>query len=67
MGPVVFSHGEGGIGPVVLAANQGDGGIGPVVFASVLWVVKAFRPIALVKTSRTRTATTIHLFMDPSE
>lgn len=67
IGLVVLSHTDGGLGPVILAANQGDGGIGLVVFASVEWVVNAFKPIALVKTNKTRSTTSIHLFIDPSE
>jgi hypothetical protein len=66
-GAVVFRQGEGGTGAVVLAINQGDGGTGAVVLASVEWVVKAFRPMALVTTSRARTSNISHLFMDPSE
>jgi len=63
----VLLQGDGGIGAVVLAESQGDGGIGAVVLAEIEWAVKAFRPIALVSTSRTKTATTNHLDMDPSE
>ena len=65
IGLVVFRQGVGGIGLVVLAANQGVGGIGLVVFASVEWVVKAFKPIALVSTNSTSKATVNHLFIDP--
>ena len=53
-------QGDGGIGAAVLATNQGDGGIGAAVFS-------ALRPIAPVKTSRTNTATSDHLDIDPSE
>jgi hypothetical protein len=65
IGAVVFAQGVGGIGAVVFA--QGVGGIGAVVFASVEWVVKAFRPTALVRTNNTNTTTTIHLFTVSSE
>ncbi|MGH9708709.1 MAG: hypothetical protein ACRD5R_18325, partial [Candidatus Acidiferrales bacterium] len=67
IGLVVFRQGVGGIGLVVLAANQGVGGIGLVVFASAEWVVKAFKPIALVSTNSTSKAITSHRFIDPSE
>jgi hypothetical protein len=36
------------------------------LFATDEWVVKDFRPIALVSTSKTNTATISHLFIDPS-
>jgi hypothetical protein len=65
IGLPVFVHGVGGIGLPVFAANQGVGGMGLPVFASVPWVVKALRPIALVKTSKTNTTTIDHLFIDP--
>jgi hypothetical protein len=65
IGLPVFVHGVGGIGLPVFAANQGVGGIGLPVFASVPWVVKALRPTALVKTSKTNTTTINHLFIDP--
>ena len=61
-----MNQGVGGIGAVV-ADSHGVGGIGAVVKTEIEWVVKAFRPIALVSTSRTKTATTNHLDMDPSE
>jgi len=65
IGPPVFAHGVGGIGPPVLATNQGVGGIGPPVLASAVWVVNAFRPTALVRTSSTKATTINHLFIDP--
>ena len=65
IGLLVFVHGVGGIGLLVLTANQGVGGIGLLVLASVTWVPKAFRPTALVRTSRTKTTTISHLFIDP--
>jgi len=69
----VFAQGEGGIGPLVLAASHGDGGMGPLVFAhgeggiGPLVFAIALRPIALVSTSRTNTATRDHLLIDSSE
>lgn len=63
-GALVDIHGVGGTGALVLATNQGVGGTGALVLA-IVWVTTAFRPIALVKTSRTKTATTNHLFIDP--
>jgi len=62
----VVNQGDGGIGAVV-AVSHGDGGIGAVVMAEIEWAVKAFSPIALVRTSSTKTTTTNHLDMDPSE
>jgi hypothetical protein len=73
IGPLLFAQGEGGIGPLLLAASQGDGGIGPLEFAQgdggigPLELASARRPIALVNTSRTITATSDHLDIDPSE
>ena len=69
IGPLVFasSHGVGGIGPLVFASSHGVGGIGPLVFANVEWVAKAFRPTALVRTSKTKTTTITHLFIDPPQ
>ena len=61
------SHGDGGIGAEVNAASHGDGGIGADVLAEIEGAVKAFSPIALVNTISTKTATTNHLDMDPSE
>jgi hypothetical protein len=60
---VLTAQGDGGIGADVLT-DHGDGGIGAEVFASD-WVDKAFRPIALVRTSNTKTATTRPLFTEP--
>ena len=67
-------QGDGGIGALLLATSQGDGGIGALLFASqgeggigALLFASALRPIALVKTSRTNTATSDHLDIDPSE
>jgi hypothetical protein len=66
IGAVVLAHGVGGMGAVVLA--QGVGGIGAVVFAITPgWVVKAFKPIALVSTNKAKTTTTNDLDIDPSE
>ncbi len=65
IGLPVFVHGVGGIGLPVFAASQGVGGIGLPVLASEIWVVKALRPTALVKTSNTNTTTINHLFIDP--
>jgi hypothetical protein len=65
IGPLVFVHGVGGIGPLVLARSHGVGGIGPLVLASVVRVARAFRPTALVRTSKTKTTTINHLFIDP--
>jgi hypothetical protein len=56
-------HGVGGTGADVLADSQGVGGTGALVLATLGWVTRAFRPIALVRTNRTRTVTTIHLFI----
>jgi hypothetical protein len=69
IGPPVLAanQGVGGIGPPVLATNQGVGGIGPPVLASAVWVVNAFRPTALVRTSSTKATTINHLFIDPPE
>ena len=53
-----------GIGADVLA--HGVIGIGADVFARREWVAKAFRPIALVRTKSTNTATTSHLDIYPS-
>ena len=61
IGLPVFAHGVGGIGLPVFAANHGVGGIGLPVFAS------AFRPTALVRTSKTKTTTINHLFIEPPE
>lgn len=63
----MFIHGVGGIGAPVFANSHGVGGIGAPVLASVVWVDKAFRPTALVRTSNTKTTTIIHLFIDPPE
>jgi hypothetical protein len=65
IGLPVFVHGVGGIGLPVFAASQGVGGIGLPVLASEIWVVRALRPTALVKTSNTNTTTINHLFIDP--
>ena len=69
IGALVFAHGVGGIGALVLASNHGVGGIGALVFAITpgCWVVKAFRPIALVSTNNAKTTTTNDLDIDPSE
>lgn len=74
IGAAVFDQGDGGIGAAVLATSQGDGGIGAAVFAANQGdggigaaVFSALTPIALVKTSRTNTATSDHLDIDPSE
>ena len=58
IGADVFAHGAGGIGADVFT-DQGAGGIGAEVFAS------AFKPAALVNTSRTKATTTSHLFTVP--
>jgi len=60
-GAVVLAQGVGGTGAVVLA--QGVGGTGAVVLATEM----AFRPTALANTNMTKTATTNHLLIDPSE
>ena len=57
----MLAQGAGGTGAVVLA--QGAGGTGAVVLATAI----AFRPAALANTDMTNTATTNHLFIDPSE
>ena len=67
IGLPVFAHGVGGIGLPVFASNHGVGGIGLPVLASVEWVDKAFRPTALVRTSKTKTTTINHLFIEPPE
>lgn len=59
------SHGVGGIGALVFATSHGVGGIGALVLANVEWVANAFRPIALARTSNTKTTTINHLFIDP--
>jgi hypothetical protein len=67
IGLPVFAHGVGGIGLPVFAASHGVGGIGLPVLACVGWVESAFRPIALVRTSNTKTTTINHLFIEPPE
>jgi hypothetical protein len=62
---------DGGNGPLEIEGGNGpleieDGGSGPLEIPSADWVVKAFRPIALVSTSSTNTTTINHLLMDPS-
>jgi hypothetical protein len=58
-GPLEIS--PGGNGPLEI-----DGGSGPLEIPSVDWIVKAFNPIALERTSSTKTTTINHLLMDPS-
>jgi len=54
----------GGTGPLEI----NPGGTGPLLMASIAWgAVKAFSPMALDRTSSTKTTTINHLFMDPSE
>lgn len=69
IGALVFAHGVGGIGALVLADSHGVGGIGALVLAIApgCWVVRAFKPIALVRTNNAKTTTTNDLDMDPSE
>ena len=61
----MFAQGVGGIGAPVFATSHGVGGIGAPVLASVVRVARAFRPTALVRTSKTKTTTINHLLIDP--
>jgi hypothetical protein len=60
-GADVLFQGVGGTGADVLA--QGVGGTGADVLANVI----AFKPTALAITDMTKTVTTNHLLIDPSE